>query len=482
MSFIFYDIIFLILFVIGVAAFLYKHRKNVEVESKIIFLYKTRMGLDTIDRIGKKYPRFLNFMSYLIIATGYVMMTFSFLFLIYFVYFMIKSPVVSRVIPIMPLVPYVTSVYPNLPPFYFTYWIIVIAIIAVGHEFSHGIFARLNKVRLKSTGFGFIGPLLAAFVEVDEKQMAQKPLKAQLSVLAAGSFANLTMALVFLILMNGFFVGAYHANGLIFQGAYQPNFGSTFSTYALDVVNVSSIYAMNGAPVNNFYSDYQRLKNENITQFEFMAKNKSYFGDKNLLGLAPDNSSQIVLYDDSPLYRANVSAGLIQEIDSKDKEYKIRDLNDLKNAFKEFSPGEEMTIRSTSGNYTLTLGEDPANSSEPYLGMAFIRPNTGAFSGFMSFFVMKETFVFYEPKSSGIGGDLIVFIYDLLYWIVLINFSVMVVNMLPFAIFDGGRFFYLSVLGISSRKTANRMFRLVNWLMLAFLAGIMGIWAVRTFF
>ena len=76
MDFIFYDIAFLIAFCIAVSLFLYKNKKNLEIESKIIFLYKTKMGLDTINNVGKKYPRFLNFLSDIVIITGYLMMAF----------------------------------------------------------------------------------------------------------------------------------------------------------------------------------------------------------------------------------------------------------------------------------------------------------------------------------------------------------------------------------------------------------------------
>ena len=89
------------------------------------------------------------------------------------VYLMLKVPILPKIPPLIPLVPYIDKILPTglVPPFYFTYWIIAIAIVAVFHEFAHGIFAKIRGIRLKSTGFGFLGPLLAAFVEIDEKQI-----------------------------------------------------------------------------------------------------------------------------------------------------------------------------------------------------------------------------------------------------------------------------------------------------------------------
>jgi hypothetical protein len=54
---------------------------------------------------------------------------------------------------------------------YFTYWIVAIALVAIFHEGFHGIFARFYNIKIKSTGFGFLGPFLAFFVEQDDKQM-----------------------------------------------------------------------------------------------------------------------------------------------------------------------------------------------------------------------------------------------------------------------------------------------------------------------
>lgn len=472
MDFLYYDIIFLVLFFVGTALFLYKNRKNLVIESKIVFLYKTKMGLSTIDRIGKKYPRFLNFLSDIVIVFGYVMMAVSIFFLIYLIKIMFDSSVVPRIAPIVPLIPYMPALFKLdfLPPFYFTYWIIVIAIIAVGHEFAHGIFARLNSVRLKSTGFGFVGPLLAAFVEVDEEQMATKPIKAQLSVLAAGSFANLVMALVFLAAMNGFFVGAYHPQGVV------------FNMYAINLVNVSDIYGLNGMPVNGLYNDYQTLRANNVTQFEFIVNNKSYFGDAAIVDtqLINGNVSQLILYDDSPAYGANLS-GIIQKISSADKEYKINVIDDVANSLSELKPGQEVTVETTTGNYTLTLGSDSTNSSKSYLGIAYVKLKERFVGKIISFFMVKDPFIYYEPRLGGIGGDLTIFIYNLFYWIVLVNFSVMMVNMLPFTIFDGGRFFYLSVLALTTKKRALRTFKIMNWIMILILVLMMVVWFIRAY-
>ena len=76
------------------------------------------------------------------------------------VYLYIAYPNIVRAIkvpPIMPLVPYLPQAFKLsfLPDFYFITWILVLAIIAISHEFAHGIFMRRYGIKIKSTGFGF---------------------------------------------------------------------------------------------------------------------------------------------------------------------------------------------------------------------------------------------------------------------------------------------------------------------------------------
>ena len=168
MNFMIYDIGFLVLFVIFISIFLYKGRKNLKKEG-IVLLYKTSWGIKLINYIGKKYKKALKFLSYISIGLGYCLMA-SMLYLfgrIIWIYLFNQDIVRAiKVPPIMPLIPYLPQIFKLdfLPPFYFIYWIVIIAIIAVTHEFAHGIFAASNKVKIKKTGFGFFPFFLPIFL------------------------------------------------------------------------------------------------------------------------------------------------------------------------------------------------------------------------------------------------------------------------------------------------------------------------------
>src|SRR3989344_1274318 len=213
MSFYIYDITFLILFSLAVGIFLYKRKHNLKREG-IMYLYRTQVGIKFINYVGVKYKKTLRILSFLAVISGYLLMITMMYLLGQLVYVYLFRPDVVQAIkipPLIPLVPYLPDAFniSFLPPFYFTYWIIAIAVIAIFHEFAHGIIARRYGVQIKTTGFGFLGPFLAAFVEPDEKQMEQKTKFQQISILSAGTFTNLILAVLFFLILAGFFSLTY---------------------------------------------------------------------------------------------------------------------------------------------------------------------------------------------------------------------------------------------------------------------------------
>jgi len=213
------DVLLFGILVLFLAIFIYRTRKKIELQ-KIAFpllymiLYRTKLGLGKMDSLAKRFPKTLKVLSYISITIGYLGMLAILILLIkgtyQFLFLNMPSPV-GLVIPKV-------KIAAGLPTLSFMHWVIAIIILASVHEFSHGVFARLNKIKIKSSGFAFLGILLpvlpAAFVEPDEKQMKKAPKKAQLSVLAAGSFANfITAFVVFLIMiLVAVPIGSYFAS------------------------------------------------------------------------------------------------------------------------------------------------------------------------------------------------------------------------------------------------------------------------------
>lgn len=71
-------------------------------------------------------------------------------------------------------------------------------IVIISHELSHKITLHLEGIKVKSVGFLLAFIIPAAFVEPDEDTFKKSKPKARMKVLSAGSFANITIALLFL--------------------------------------------------------------------------------------------------------------------------------------------------------------------------------------------------------------------------------------------------------------------------------------------
>ncbi len=79
--------------------------------------------------------------------------------------------------------------------------ILALAIILTIHEFSHGVLARLAKVKIKSIGLLLFGVIpIGAFVEPDEKTINKLDLQSQNNISAAGISSNFLAAIFFFVL------------------------------------------------------------------------------------------------------------------------------------------------------------------------------------------------------------------------------------------------------------------------------------------
>ena len=193
-----YDLILLVVFYLFLLVIFKVYRKKFEVQWHIFALYKTQLGINFMDKLAKKYPRTLSFLGYWSIFLGFLGMVVTFVFIIYATYQFLFVP--SAEAALAPLLPGI-SVSDKLPVLSFWHWIIAILFVATIHEFAHGVYARLKNIKIKSSGFAFFGPLLAAFVEPDEQQLKKKSLKTQLLVFSAGPFSNILLSIVaFLVL------------------------------------------------------------------------------------------------------------------------------------------------------------------------------------------------------------------------------------------------------------------------------------------
>ena len=161
-------------------------------------LLKSERALWIFDRITSAIPSLIKVSSDLGVALGFGMMGFAIYVLAKNLGTYLFAP--AQVGPqniVLPLVIGVTIRFEHLP-----YMLLALGIILITHEGMHGLIARLEGVRLKSTGFFLFYVFPGGFVEPDEEEFKRAPSKTKARVAAGGSFANLFIGLaaVFLIL------------------------------------------------------------------------------------------------------------------------------------------------------------------------------------------------------------------------------------------------------------------------------------------
>ncbi len=206
-----FELLLFVVFILAMSFLLYTRRKELVLQRiaypfLYIIMYRTKWGLVLMDRIASKYRAWVQLYGYIAIGIGFVgMLYISVGLLVFFVKLIIFPSIdasgVSLVLPF-------TNI-PGIGYLSFTHWILSIFILAIVHEFSHGIVARAHNIPVKSSGFAIFALLLpiipAAFVEPDEKKLEKKHDIIQYSVFAAGPMANLALALIILLIFP--FVG-----------------------------------------------------------------------------------------------------------------------------------------------------------------------------------------------------------------------------------------------------------------------------------
>jgi len=122
----------------------------------------------------------------------------------------------------------------------------------------------------------------------------------------------------------------------------------------------------------------------------------------------------------SPAYGKLPQGTIVQSINGVD----TTTLSNAEVVFSQLKIGENITLQTTSGNYTIKTIANPDNSSKGYIGIR----------------AMQQEFV-NNNVAKTVGTQIPWFIYSLqqlFFWIFLLNFSVGIFNLLPAKPLDGG--------------------------------------------
>ena len=231
-----------VIFFFGIIGILiYLDKKNIEFKQGLI-IRRTKKGIEIISNIAKKHKRILSVLGNIAIGVGIIAAVIGLSFLIYDTFLGRRSA--GIILPTVGSYQYPEPVF-SVP---FWYWIAAIFIVVTAHEPMHALFARLENVKIKNMGiFLFFVLPLGAFADPDQKQLEKlSPLK-KMRIYAAGSFGNLIIAGIFIVLImsyNFLIDSIISTEGVIFKSTIP-------STGASEVGLSGTITGINGKGVKS---------------------------------------------------------------------------------------------------------------------------------------------------------------------------------------------------------------------------------------
>lgn len=178
------------------AAYVWHDRGNIE-RTYVLFVRRTKKGIWILDKIAK-IPGLKALYTLAIPICFLGSLLILLVVALNSLFILITPGAAPGIAPVIPGVRIPGS--PIFVPFW--YGITALAILLFVHEGSHGIAARAEKIKVRSTGLllGLVIP--GAFVEPDEKMFERAKPLSRLRVAVAGSFANMSTAVICILLIS----------------------------------------------------------------------------------------------------------------------------------------------------------------------------------------------------------------------------------------------------------------------------------------
>ena len=128
--------------------------------------------------------------------------------------------------------------------------LLAFALLLIVHEFSHGVLARIYKVKVKSSGFLAVGVIpIGAFVEPEEKEIEKLSDMAQNRISAAGISANMLLCLIMFIptVLMFYYVMPHTAQNYAYISYIVPNSPAYYAHMTVG----SALLRWNGYSITN---------------------------------------------------------------------------------------------------------------------------------------------------------------------------------------------------------------------------------------
>lgn len=444
-----------IAFLVILTLFVYLKRKNLHTKQIIPYflyfsMYKTSWGLRLMDSAANKCRKIMACIGYFGIAIGFLGMILISYGLINNVFVLFTKPEASPGVGLV--LPFKAKGIFFVP---FFYWIISIFVIAVVHEFSHGLIARAHNLKVKSSGFAFLG-----------------------SGFRGTGIIIVLISFYYKIANQNLF---FDIGRLIYFDYYPPDFWIIIGIIFLLMSYIKKLPSLGYIPIIPaafVEPDERELKKRphkeqlsifaagpfsNIAAAFLFAALGSFLLAPLANAVIEPNGVKVTEYVKDkgpfPAENAGIKIGeVIEEIDGKPTPY----VNNLSTLLRSKKPNDVVAIKTDKSNYEIKLAKNPENESMAYIG-AYLE---------QSIKIKDETQASYGqllPKA-------LIWVYGLFTILFVLNFGIGLFNLVPIGPLDGGRMLQLVLHRIFDKERGNKYWHYIGifFLLLIFVNIVFG--------
>jgi len=282
------ELITAIVFYAIIGVVIYKNRKKMQIIDKLFFVFKSEKAINFIKKVAK--PKwFWRIVSTISIPICLYFMIFGIHALASNAIEMFNTPDPSAGVSL--LIPGIKLPGSELyVPFW--YGIISIIILAVSHEFSHGVIGESEGIKAKTTGVGLFLLFPLAFVEPDEKSYKKASKISKIRMLCAGSFANFIVSLLATLIIIYLFTPII-SNLVTYDQVIINSVEIGMPANIANITDNSTLISINNESIFNQTQFYEILLTINPNQTILVETDKGFF---NLTTTSrSDNESQAYL-------------------------------------------------------------------------------------------------------------------------------------------------------------------------------------------
>jgi len=405
--------------IIGIYAFLVfvLQKKGILKKHNISFygpalMWRTERGIQFLKNRAKhiRFWRMYGNFSIIFSFVTMVLMTLLIIFTARIVFGF--TPAQRNALPGPELALVIPGINPILPLEFIGYVLLGLIVAIVVHEFSHGILALVDKIKVKSLGILYLIVPIGAFCEPDEEEVKKAHILPRMRIYAAGPTANFVVVLLSILLFSAVFMPAVQQTD---EGAVVFMVDTNSPAEAIGLRSGSIITSFNDTRIYNG-TDY------------IVAWNKTKTNQTINISFIYDNvvtTTHVQLLDKYTEYEKRSTVYIKNNISYKGKGYL----------------GVQSLFRDTVIKEQLAILKNPFYNFPNGLLTFYSLPLLGYFAG-------------YNPIVSPFTGSYTItgplgylppaffwIIINAIYWIFWLNLAVSLFNVLPMVPLDGGFLF-----------------------------------------